>query len=116
MGIKYRYHHVGIPTRRKMKGEVHLKHLRIYATDHEANEFGIQWMRYEKSCKIAGLVRKIPHVAFEVDDLAKAIKGKKVIVEPNSPSRGVLVAMIEEDGAPVEFLQFTRKQARRNRR
>jgi hypothetical protein len=27
-------------------------------------------------------------------------------VQPNSPSPGVIVAMIEEAGAPVEFLQF----------
>jgi hypothetical protein len=45
-------------------------------------------------------------VAFEVEDLAAAIAGQKVIIEPNSPSRGVLVAFIEVEGAPVELLQI----------
>jgi hypothetical protein len=44
-------------------------------------------------------------VAFEVDDLAAALEGQKVIVEPNSPSRGVLVAFVEIQGAPVELMQ-----------
>ena len=104
---KYRYHHIGIPTPKKVEGEMHLKHLKIYCTDHESNEFGIQWMRYEKGCDSPELVQKVPHVAFEVGDLQEAIKGKKVITPPNSPSPGVLVAMIEVAGAPVELLQYT---------
>ena len=107
---KYRYHHIGIPARKKVAGEIHLKHLKVYATDHESNEFGIQWMRYEKDCDIPELVQKVAHVAFEVDDVYEAIKGKKVIIPPNSPSPGVLVAMIEEAGAPVELLQYTAKE------
>ena len=42
----------------------------------------------------------------QVDDLAQELKGKKVIIEPNSPSPGVTVAFIEDNGAPVEFLQI----------
>ena len=106
MSVKYKYHHLGIPTLKKMEGMIHLKHLKIYATDHESNLFGIQWMLYENECNLPELVCKVPHVAFEVNDLQEAIKGKKVIVQPNSPSTGVIVAMIEEAGAPVEFLQF----------
>ena len=52
-----------------------------------------------------------PHVAFEVDDLHEAIRGKKVIIEPNEPAPGVLVAFIEEAGALVELLQFSEKGA-----
>jgi hypothetical protein len=37
----------------------------------------------------------------------EAIKDKKIIIEPNSPSDGVQVAFIEENGAPVELMQFT---------
>jgi hypothetical protein len=51
-------------------------------------------------------VKSIPHVAFEVDDLAVAIRDQKVIIEPNSPSNGVMVAFIEVNGAPVELMQI----------
>jgi hypothetical protein len=50
----------------------------------------------------------VPHVAFEVDDLAAELVGRQVLIEPNSPSDGVVVAFIVEDGAPVELLQFAR--------
>jgi hypothetical protein len=68
-------------------------------------------MMYGRDCRLPDLVRRMPHPAFEVDDLKAALKGKKVIIEPNSPSPGVLVAFIEEAGAPVELLQFTDKRA-----
>lgn len=106
MSINYKYHHIGIPVAEKMKDMVHLKHLKIHATDHESNAFGIQWMFYEPECDVPELVKTIPHVAFEVDNLQEAIKGKKVIISPNSPSPGVTVAMIEEAGAPVELMEF----------
>ena len=48
----------------------------------------------------------MPHVAFEVEDLLAALGDHKVIIEPNSPSKGVLVAFIEVNGAPVELLQI----------
>ncbi len=54
--------------------------------------------------------KEIPHVAFEVDDIEEAIKGKEVIIKPNSPSEGVIVAFIVENGAPVEFIQFVNKE------
>jgi len=106
----FRYHHLGIPAPKKVSGMVEIRHLKIHATDHESNPFGIQWMLYGKDCKVPDLVRRTPHAAFEVDDLKAALKGRKVIIKPNSPSRGVLVAFIEEAGAPVELLEFTNKR------
>jgi hypothetical protein len=65
-------------------------------------------MKYESECRIPELVRKVAHVAFEVENLQEALRGKKIIIDPNSPSPGVVVAFIEEAGAPIEFLQFAK--------
>lgn len=100
------YHHFGICTQSKKKEETFLENYRFYCTDHEANPFALQWMRYETDCQLPDMVKNITHVAFKVDNLEAAIRGKKVIIKPNSPSAGVLVAFIEENGAPIEFLQF----------
>jgi hypothetical protein len=54
------------------------------------------------------LVKTIPHVAFEVDDLPTALRNHHVIIEPNSPSLGVTVAFIEVNGAPVELVHIDR--------
>ena len=48
----------------------------------------------------------MPHLAFEVDDLAVAMADYPVLIEPNSPSPGVTVAFIEVRGAPVELMQI----------
>ena len=66
-------------------------------------------MRFEPEAPVPELVRTVPHVAFEVDDLSAEIAGKKILIAPNSPSPGVTVAFIVENGAPVEFLQFDKK-------
>ncbi len=102
-----KYHHIGILKNSPQQGEKYLKDYDIYYTDHESNPYGIQWMRYGKNCQLPELVKNVTHVAFEVDDIETAIKDKEVLIEPNSPSDGVIVAFIVEDGAPVEFLQFT---------
>ncbi len=78
----------------------------MYVSGYEESPWNIEWMRFEPDSPIHPLIREIPHIAFEVDDLEKAIEGREVIVEPNSPSEGVRVAFIVDNGAPVEFLQI----------
>jgi hypothetical protein len=103
------FNHIGIPTNEEKQDEIHLPYLKMYVTDHEKSPNGIQWMRFEDGAPYPELVLTVPHIAFEVDDLAKAIEGQKVIIEPNSPSEGLIVAFIEDCGAPVEFMQYDRK-------
>ena len=102
-----RYHHVGIPTTAPRPGETYLEAYKTFCTDHESNPFGIQWMRYEDDCPLPELVKTVPHVAFQVDDLAAALVGHEVLIEPNSPSPGVTVAFVVVEGAPVEFLELS---------
>lgn len=108
---KMKYHHLGIPTTQKLADERHLKHLKMYISGYGKNPYGVEWVRYEDDADFPEIVKTLPHVAFEVDDLEKAIAGKKVIIEPNSPSPGVIVAFIEDNGAPIEFLQIDRNIA-----
>jgi len=83
-----KFNHIGIPTAGSFEGEIPLPQLKMTVSDHQANPFGIQWQRYWEDAPYPELVRTVPHVAFEVDDLAAALKGQKVIIAPNSPSRG----------------------------
>jgi hypothetical protein len=108
--MKYKYHHIGIPTTKSFVGEKYLKDYKVFHCGFKESEFGIEWMRYEEDCDLPEIVKTIPHIAFEVDDIAEAIKGRKVIIAPNSPSEGNVVAFIEENGAPIELIQ-TRNSA-----
>ncbi|MEI6457096.1 MAG: HutD family protein [bacterium] len=106
--LRHSYHHIGIPTLESKPGEEYLPEHKIYHSGFETSKYGIEWMRYEKGCTMPEIVRNIPHVAFEVSDIHEAVKGKKILIQPNSPSEGVIVALIEENGAPVELLQYVK--------
>ena len=106
-----KFHHIGIPTNNKLRDEEHLKDLKMYVSGFGRSPYGVEWNRYEEDAPYPEIVKTIPHIAFEVDDLEEAINGKNVIIEPNSPSPGVLVAFIEDNGAPIEFLQIDRSIA-----
>jgi hypothetical protein len=101
-----KYHHLGIPTTVKRKGETFLPQFKMYVSGYETSPYRIQWMRFEPDSPLPELVKTIPHVAFEVDDLQQALVGKQVLIEPNSPSTGVMVAFIIDNGAPVELLEI----------
>ena len=69
-------------------------------------------MRFKEDCEMHELVRTIPHLAFVVKDLDFELKsrGFKIIIEPNRPMKGVRVAMIEHNGAPVELMEIKEKE------
>jgi hypothetical protein len=101
-----RFHHLGIPTNERKPNEKYLKQYKFYVSGFDTSEFGIEWMRFEKDSPISEIIQKIPHLAFEVDDLDFAVKGRQMIREISSPSKGVRTAMIIENGAPIEFIEF----------
>jgi hypothetical protein len=104
----WRYHHIGIPTDVSRPDEYYLEEFKMYVSAFETSPCGIQWMRFERDSPVHALIKSVPHVAFEVDDLQAAIEGKEILTAPNSPSEGVTVAMILDSGAPVELLEFRR--------
>jgi len=107
-----KFNHVGIPTTAKFPGEIDLPHLKMTVSDHANNPFGIQWQRYWADAPYPDLVKNVPHVAFEVENLKEALMGENVIIQTNSPSPGVHVAFIEVQGAPVELMEIDRSIAR----
>ena len=101
-----KFNHIGIPTQRHFPGEIDLPHLGMTVSDHLDNPFGIQWQRYWPDSPYPELLKTVPHVAFEVDDLEAAMADHPVLIAPNSPSDGVRVAIVEVRGAPVELMQI----------
>ena len=106
-----RYHHVGIPTDRELPQEDYSEKYKLCASGYFESPYGVEWMKFDPDCPLPELVKKVPHVAFVVDDLRLAIAGKEILIEPNSPTDGVTVAFIVDHGAPIEFLQFDRPEA-----
>ena len=103
----WRYHHMGIPTKIPRPGEVYLEEYGMYVSGFNSSPFGVEWMRFEPGSPVSELIRTVPHIAFEVDDLRRALAGKELIGEPSSPMAGIKVAMILHNGMPVELLEFS---------
>jgi hypothetical protein len=115
--LGWRYHHIGIPHTQPRAQEHHVAHLGVHVAGFETSPYGIEWIRFEPHCQVPEIVRIVPHVAFAVDDLDEALKGRKILIPPTEPSVGVRVAFILDDGAPVELLQFhtAKRSAQRQR-
>jgi hypothetical protein len=113
--VGWRYHHLGIPHAEPRAGETHLEHLGVHVCGFETSPYGIEWMRFDPHCAVPEIVRAVPHIAFEVDDLDRALVGKKILIAPNAPSPGVRVAFILDDGAPIELLEIEKAGVRRER-
>jgi hypothetical protein len=104
---KRRYHHLGLVATEPMEGEHYIENWKLSLTPYDKSEFHLQWCRYHEGCPLPELIKTVPHVAFIVDDLEKAMEGKKVIYGPFSSMKNWRVAFIEECGAPVELIETT---------
>lgn len=80
--------------------------LGMYVSGYEDSPYGVEWMRFDPDSPIPPLIQRVPHVAFEVDDLTDALAGQHTLIQPTSPSPGIRVAFIVHDGAPIEFLEI----------
>lgn len=106
----WRFHHLGVPTSTSREGEIYIEKFKFYVSGFSESPFGIEWMRFDPDSQIDRLIQTVPHLAFEVDDIESEIAkhSLEVLTEPNSPSPGVMVAMIVHDGAPVELISFNK--------
>ncbi|TFG97570.1 MAG: hypothetical protein E4H13_10860 [Calditrichales bacterium] len=104
----WRYHHIGIPTDQSRPGERLIAHLGMWVSGFETSPYGIEWMRFELESPIPKIIQTTVHIAFEVDDINSAIRGRQLIGEISSPSPGVRVAMISDGDVLIEVMEFDR--------
>ena len=105
---EWRFHHIGIPTSKQMPNEKYIEGLKIYVVGFDTSPYGVEWMRFEDDSPISELIQTVPHIAFEVNDMEKALEGKEVLIEAHTISGGIKVAMIKHDEAPIELLEFSK--------
>ena len=81
--VRLKYHHIGIPTRRDLQKKDYIPKYKVYASGYDESPYGIEWMKFDDDCDLPELVKIVPHVAFVVDDINEAIKGKEILIKPN---------------------------------
>ena len=99
-------HHIGIPTQEAHENETYLEDAKLYVTDAATSPNKIEWLRFEPDTPMPQVLRTLPHIAYEVDNLKAELNGKDILLKPFSPMPGVTIAFIIEEGAPIELMQM----------
>lgn len=106
-GVEYTFHHLGIPTTELQPGERYSERFRMHTSDSPCATARVQFHRFEPGSSLHPLIQQKPHLAFKVSDLDLAVSGCLVILGPYEPIPGFRVAMIDDGGQPIEFVQTT---------
>lgn len=104
--MKKIFHHIGLPTDQPQPGEVYVADTKVHVTDPADHPYRVEFLRFEKDSPVTGPVRDLPHVAYRVENMAEALKGEDVLIEPFSPMPGLWVSFFKKDGAVIEYMTF----------
>lgn len=104
-GVRYEFHHLGIPTTEPKPGERYSERFAMHTSDAPAGLIRVQFHRFAPESPLHPLLRTMPHPAFKVDKLDRAIAGQTILLGPYEPIPGFRVAIIEDGGIPIEFVE-----------
>jgi len=100
-----RFHHVGVPTDVEHPDETYIEGGGVHVTDAASHPYRFEYLRFEADSPLPERMKTNPHVAYMVDDLAAAMQGEEVLLEPFEPMANLRVAFIVKDGIVVELMQ-----------
>lgn len=101
---EYRYHHMGIPTTEVRPNEKFSEAFGMYTSDVDG-DFRIQYHRFTEDSPLHQLIKTVPHVGIQVDNLEEAVEGYEILLGPYEPIPGYWVAIINDGGVPVELIE-----------
>ena len=100
------FEHLGIVTAQQKPGERFVPATRVWRTDYTAHPFRVEWLRFEPDSPVPEPVRRMPHVAFRVDDFETAARGLKILIEPFDVGPRIVAFYQADDGAVIELIQY----------
>jgi hypothetical protein len=101
------FHHVGVPLGAAPTDSVLVAEAGVRVTNPDNHPFRFEFCCAEAGSPLPEVVKRLPHVAYMVDDLAAAVEGEEVIYGPQAVMDGALtIAFVLRDGVPVELMQM----------
>jgi hypothetical protein len=97
--------HMGVPTTNEKQWSGYIADLGVHVTESSADPFGIEWLKFDPNSSMDKAIQTKAHGAFQVDDLAAAVAGKKILLAPMTMP-GIKIAFIEHEGAVIELCQM----------
>lgn len=102
----FKFNHFGIPAPDKSRTPIYAEPLKLWLSEISADPYCCEWLYFEDGSPFPELIQKTAHVAYEVDSIAEAAKGEKIIVEPFPVGDNLTCAFIEGNGYAVELMEF----------
>ncbi|MDB5338823.1 MAG: hypothetical protein JWN70_4442 [Planctomycetaceae bacterium] len=101
------FHHTGVITDQPQPDEIYVEASKVWVTSPDHHPYRIEFLRFEPDSPVLGPVRERCHTAYIVEDLDRAIHGANVLLGPFDPLEGLRVVFVEEEGAVIEYMQFS---------
>jgi hypothetical protein len=99
------FDHIGLPTTEKQPDEMYVEATKVWVTSPANSSQMVEYLRYEPDSPVTGPLRTLPHLAFRVDNLDKAMAGEQVILGPFAPTPELRVVFIYKEGVVWELME-----------
>lgn len=103
--MEYEFSHIGIPTTEEKNWDGFYEPAKVHYTEFDKDKYKVEWVKFEADSPWPKMVTTMPHLAYLVDNIEEAIKGKDILVAPYSPKEGIRVTFIAHNGSPIEFTE-----------
>jgi hypothetical protein len=100
------FDHIGLTTHSPQPNEDWIEQSRCWVTNPRNHPEHIEFLRYAPDSKVPDLVKKHPHVAFRVPDLAPQIKGADIIIPPFVVADFVEAVFVWKHNAVFEYMRY----------
>ncbi len=106
------FDHIGMVTAEPHEGESWVEFSKVWVTNPRLHPQRIEYIRPAEMPEVdprdLGLWKlwHLPHIAFRVDDLEKAMEGEEVIFGPFEPGEFGTAVFVHKAGAVVEYIEY----------
>lgn len=101
--MEMKYLHTGMPVCAKMKGMAYMDNLKVWITMDKT--YNVEYLYFEPFSPMAAAIQEETHLAFQVEDIEKATKGKKILWPVTDIGKGAKIAFIYDKDLVVELYQ-----------
>lgn len=112
MACSLQFDHIGIPVDSPQSEEFWVSQSECWVTNPRTNPQRIEYLRFRSKPNLEvgspqWKLWNMPHVAYRVEDLEKAIEGDEVVYGPFEPGEFGRVVFVHKDDLIVEYLEYT---------
>ena len=105
------FHHVALLSNNERPGEVFNDLLKIWVVCPDDDPHCVEWIRIASDSPLIDTpLAKMPHIAWQVDDLDKELENKDVVFGPFEAGEGLRAAFFMSNDALIEYMEFSSKQ------